>query len=77
MDFEEKIKKQITEMQSFLDRQKDLIKDYEKDLAENIGMIQDTETKMKLNSLLNEAKKGNLENVQKIIKSLTKDVKEK
>ena len=74
MDLAEQLKQQIKEMNQFVKKQTNHIKNYQAELNKNIEAVDDKEMKAKMNTMLNEAKKGNLSNVQAIAKQLQNDL---
>jgi hypothetical protein len=75
MELQDKIKKQITELNEFISKQNDNTKSYIELLNMNISQIEDENIKCKINKMLNEAISGNIKNVQSIANSLENDLK--
>jgi predicted glycosyl hydrolase (DUF1957 family) len=74
MKLEEKIQKQIKEMQQFVKKQTNYVKDYQTEISKNINLLQDEKQKAQVSAMMNEAMKGNLQNVQAIAKQLQNDL---
>jgi hypothetical protein len=75
MELQDMLIEQAKELRQFLTKQESYIINYKAEAAKNIALIEDKKIKAKCNTMLKEAIKGNLENVQKIAESLQMDIK--
>ena len=73
MELKERLEQQIKDLQSFMNKQKVYVKDYQSEIAKNIDLIEDKAMKAKLGKMMSEAMNGNIENVQRIAKNIQKD----
>ncbi len=77
MDLSESLKQQIKELDNFIKKQNNHIKNYQVELNKNIDTVEDKEIKTKMNVMMNEAMNGNLSNVQAIAQQLQNDLEMK
>lgn len=74
MEIEEKIKKQIAEINEFIEKQIKNIEENEKDILTGISNIDSESMRAKISAVLIEAKKGNIKNVQNLSKNILSEL---
>lgn len=73
MNLEDKIKAKIKELQSFVDKQAKDAKEIEVEVQKGINAVPDESIRNKMGAMLREAKKGKIQNVQRLAKILTEE----
>ena len=74
MNTEELISAKIKELKGFVNKQIKDSKTIEAEMQKQIAIIPDEKVKAQLNQMMNDAKAGNIENVQRIAEMLQKNI---